>query len=167
MARDSDRGLTQERLKELLSYCKETGLFTRLVTAGGMKAGVVAGTMHSDGYVTVRVDNYIYKAHRLAWFYEYGFFPPNEIDHINRVRDDNRITNLRLATKSENLRNRPVFERSKSGIKGIYFNKRLKKWQAKLFVNKKIIHLGWHKDIDDAKKAYKLGSIKYHGEFGS
>lgn len=129
--------------------------------------GEVAGSLKSDGYVAVRVDNFIYKSHRLAWFYEYGFFPPNEIDHINRVRSDNRITNLRLATKSENLRNRPVFERSISGIKGVYFHKRLNKWLVKLFVNKKLIHLGWHEDIDAAKKAYALGSIKYHGEFGS
>jgi hypothetical protein len=105
--------LTQERLKELLHYDPETGIFTNLTQRGGhAKKGAVAGTKNSIGYVCIRIDYDQYRAHRLAWLYVYGEFPEKFIDHMNEIRDDNRIINLRLATHQENLHNIFIFHNS-------------------------------------------------------
>src|SRR3990167_3120706 len=105
--------ISQQRLKELLSYNPNTGEFTRLVATGihgCNKAGVVVGCLSdhpTQGYILIRVNNdgILYRAHRLAWLYVYGFWPPADIDHINGNRSDNRIVNLRSVTRSQNLQN--------------------------------------------------------------
>ncbi len=87
--------LTQERLKEVLSYNPETGIFTR---NPGIRGGEKVGT-NSHGYVSIMVDGYLYQAHRLAWLYMEGYMPEQEIDHISRKRDDNRWCNLRVVNR--------------------------------------------------------------------
>jgi HNH endonuclease len=87
--------LTAERLRERLHYDAETGVFTRRVGSSNARAGDVAGSVHSTGYVRISIDGGKYTAHCLAWFYVHGVWPSDQIDHINRNRSDNRIANLR------------------------------------------------------------------------
>jgi hypothetical protein len=98
--------LTQERLRELLNYDPETGLFTwRIAPCGRVKIGAEAGAVNARGYVEVGVAKKVYKAHRLAWFYTYGVWPRAMLDHRNRTRSDNRFANLREATNAQNKQN--------------------------------------------------------------
>lgn len=99
--------LTQARLKEILHYDPDTGIFTRRLDRGpNAPKDSVAGTPDKNGYIVIKVDFTQYKAHRLAWLYIYGVWPNNQIDHINHIVDDNRIVNLRDVTNSENQANR-------------------------------------------------------------
>jgi hypothetical protein len=87
--------LAAERLRERLRYDGGTGVFTRRVGSGHARAGEIAGSVHSTGYVRIGIDGGKYTAHRLAWLYVHGVWPSDQIDHINRNRSDNRIANLR------------------------------------------------------------------------
>ena len=95
--------MTPERLKELVSYDPESGVFTRLKITRG--AHVVCGNLRLDGYVSLYLDGKARSAHRMAWLYVYGSLPETALDHMNGVRHDNRICNLRPATRSQNLQN--------------------------------------------------------------
>src|SRR4051812_34139236 len=97
--------LTQQRLRELLDYCPETGVFTRRTKKGHERSGDVAGYRDTHGYIKLSVDYKRYYAHRLAWLWITGVWPP-QIDHINRDRADNRLENLRVATPAQNAANR-------------------------------------------------------------
>ena len=111
--------LTQERLKELLNYDASTGVFTRKVSTNGAKAGDIAGRKTKGRYVEIRVDGGRYLAHRLAWLYMYGEFPSDDIDHINHIKTDNSLANLRVASKAENQKNRSLSIRNKTGVSGV------------------------------------------------
>lgn len=154
----------QERLKELLTYNKLTGKFTRLNSAPGESNAMDnAGSMNWNGYTHIQVDGRCYMAHRLAWIYEIGSIPEGmEIDHINHDKSDNRIENLRLITKENNLKNKSKYSSNSSGVNGVHWRKDKGKWQAKIRVNKKFIHLGYFNDIADAERARKKAE-KEHG----
>lgn len=146
--------LTVESLKENLAYDPLTGLFTRVKDKGPWKAGSVAGSRHHSGYITVFVCGKYYTAHRLAWFYTHGYFPDLEIDHINRVRSDNRLSNLRLVTRTQNMHNYSGHSLNSSGFTGVSLNKR-KKWRATVNVNKTWVELGTFETPKEAAAAYK------------
>jgi hypothetical protein len=99
--------LTQDRLRELLDYDPDTGIFTWMVNRRGGKAavGVVAGSRNTDNYVSITVDGEEYLAHRLAFLYMTGAFPPKQVDHINTAKSDNRWCNLRACTSKEQMDN--------------------------------------------------------------
>lgn len=97
--------LTQETLKKYLKYDKESGVFTWVVSRGNRLAGDIAGSIEK-GYTRIRLGGVNHAAHRLAWLYETGTWPLGEIDHIDRVRDNNRFANLRDATDRDNATNR-------------------------------------------------------------
>ena len=158
--------LTQERLKELFSYNPETGVFIRrIATCNRVKSGSIAGSFSSQGYKQIRIDYKKYLSHRLAWLYVHGVWPINQIDHINHVKDDNRIANLRLATRSQNQWNQKKCYNNTSGYKGVCWQKQDKKWRAQIWVNGKCKNLGNYKDIKEAAKAYEKAAVKYHSEF--
>jgi HNH endonuclease len=90
------------RLRELFSYDSETGLFTRRFALRQYPAGIVAGSKRNNGYVALTIDRRVYQLHRLAWFWVHGSCP-DQLDHINQIRDDNRIANLRLATPEASI----------------------------------------------------------------
>ena len=155
--------LTQDRLKELLSYDPETGVFVRIkTTSKKIKVGSVAGTLHPDGYRYIQVDRKKFKEHRLAWFYITSAFPPDQIDHINRNKSDNRFANLRAVTRSENMHNQGINCVNTSGYKGVYYHKRDKHWRAKIKLNNVEKSLGAFPTPEEASAAYLAAQRIYH-----
>ena len=125
--------LTVERLKELLNYDSDSGIFMWRVPRRGIRLSKPAGTLDAKGYVIIFVDGQSYKAHRLAWLYVHGEWPPDQIDHINLIKDDNRIANLRPATNLQNTRNRVTGNRgSTSQYLGVSWNTAKGKWMAQI-----------------------------------
>ena len=142
------------RLKELLQYNPSTGNFTWIANMGKrVKAGQVAGCIHHMGYVVIYKDKKSYLAHRLAWLYVYGEYPTNNIDHINGIRSDNRIENLRDATQAENCQNIHKV-RCSSGLMGAYFDKTRSRWYSAIKLNGKSKLLGHFKTAKDAHQVY-------------
>jgi hypothetical protein len=156
--------VTQDRLKELMSYDQHTGQLTRLVRRGRMGAvGSVAGTVNTKGYVVVEIDANPYLAHRLAWLYMTGEMPGMDIDHIDRNKANNRWANLRLATNSENHENR--FEpqkNNKSGLLGVCLHKAAGRWVAQIKKDGRRIYLGLHDTPELAHQAYLEAKARLH-----
>lgn len=155
--------LTQERLKELLHYEPGTGIFINITQRGPVKKGVVAIGKNSDGYTTIMLNKKGYLAHRLAWLYTYGEFPKTFLDHINETRDDNRIINLRLATRQENAQNisKPNINNN-SGFLGVSWHKQRKKWIACIHLNGRKKHLGCFNTAEQASEAYLVAKRILH-----
>lgn len=153
--------LTVERLRALLHYDQATGVFTRRVSRGGSAAGSVAGCPDKDGYVMLMVDRVSYKAHRLAWLYFHGEWPSGDVDHINEQTGDNRIINLRQASRSENMQNRSAANRgNRSGFLGVSRNNG--RWFAQITVARKRVHLGYHDTPEAAHAAYVEAKRRLH-----
>lgn len=156
--------LTQERLRELLSYSESSGLFTWITKKGNQHQilGSVAGSQRSSGYISIGIDGKNYMAHRLAWIYVHGHLPESGIDHVNGVKTDNRIANLRKANQSENLQNQTICTRNTSGVQGVSWSKIARKWHAYISLNRKRVNLGLYSNIEDAATARKKAKSEYH-----
>lgn len=117
------QALKHERLLELLSYDPETGVFTNQIDRGyRAKAGAVAGgRSHKRGYRLIKLDYESYLAQRLAWFYVYGEWPVNEVDHIDGDTSNNKLANLRVVTHQQNSWNKPVRARKGGILRNIRF----------------------------------------------
>jgi hypothetical protein len=157
--------VTHERLKELLSYDPETGIFTWKVTRGWVKAGDEAGSVFNNDYVRIGIDEKFYKRSRLAWFYVHGVWPKELIDHKNGVKSDDRLSNLREATKAENNRNAQRFKKNATGLRGVHWRKNIGRWEARIRNGNGNIYLGYFQTKEEAHKAYCEASAKLHGEF--
>lgn len=157
--------LTQERLKEKLRYDPDTGLFYHMQNYGPVARGSVAGWCSRAGYTYIRVDQQDYLAHRLAWFYVTGKWPDALIDHANLDKADNRFCNLREATKSQNGANGQKRAHNTSGIRGVSFHKRAKKWVASICIHGEQKHLGLFPTKESAAAAYRSASVTFFGEF--
>lgn len=156
-----DSTLTQERLKELLHYNPDTGLFTWLIsTSNRVKAGTIAGCQHGNGYTKISVDGSRYFTHRLAWFYMTGEFPI-QVDHEDGVRNNNRIKNLRAATNAINSKNHRTGVNNTSGVMGVSWCKRKSKWTVRIQANGKYLNIGYFPNIEDAIAARKTAEIEY------
>ena len=149
--RVSDMTVTQDRLKNLLTYHPDTGGFTWRVTKGRAKAGQSAGATDAYGYRVIRVDGVLYKAHRLAWLYAHGEWPSGVIDHVNRCPGDNRLKNLRAVTQSENSHNSG--RNSISGVPGVRWRKDRNRWCAQIRVGYKVHALGSFTSKEEAVEA--------------
>ena len=145
--------ITQERLKELLHYDPETGVFTWLVGKGNVKAGVTAGGKTALGYMGIGIDRKDHLAHRLAWLYIYAVLPPDGIDHINGVRSDNRIVNLRPATQAQNCQNRRKAN-SGSAINPLGVSPWKGRYRPRITLNGVKHYLGLYPTIEDAHNVY-------------
>jgi hypothetical protein len=143
---------TQQELKQLFSYLPETGEFRWLnsIRNGAIKQGDIAGSTNNDGYTMIKVRGRTYPAHRLAWLYVYGSQPSSGIDHINGIRIDNRIANLRLATVKQNNENTSIRKDNKTGCRGVHFSAREGKYVAKMEHNKRRIPIGYFDRLEDA-----------------
>ena len=166
-----NKPITQERLKELLEYNEETGVFTWKKTMSNRSVvGKVAGSINNRYlYRYIRIDCSGYRAHRLAFLYLNGEFPNGEVDHINHNRDDNRISNLRVVDRGEQMRNRRIGKSNKSGVMGVCWDVDRKKWRATITKNKHVIALGRFVDKCDAiaiRRAAEreMGFHKNHGK---
>lgn len=158
--------ITFEELNRLLTYDPETGVFSWIFPQKGRR-GNEAGTVTSHGYRQLNLNQKLYYGHRLAWLFVHGKWPAGQIDHINGNGQDNRISNLREATHSENLRNCPLSKRNKSGYKGVSFDNKNRKWQAVINVNGSRHHLGFFLLKEDAVAAIKTAREQLHGEFAN
>lgn len=112
--------------------------------------GCPVGSKDYWGYIETRVGPDRYKVHRLVWLYHKGYLPENQIDHINRVRHDNRIENLREVSASCNVRNSSTLCNNNSGVKGVCFDKSRNKWVAFIHINKKMKSVGRFEDFTEA-----------------
>jgi len=120
---------------------------------------------NTGGYKSGMILAKSYVAHRVAWAMHYGEWPSCNVDHINGDERDNRISNLRIATHSENMRNRKINKNNKSGLKGASWCKSNLKWAACICLNTKRINLGYYETKELAHAAYCDASIKLHGQF--
>ncbi len=157
-------------LREMLDYDPSTGLFTwKVDRTRGVKAGDVAGSVHPTGYRRIKINGLLYLASRLAWMYVYGAIPDGfTIDHINHIRSDDRITNLRLATYTENARNKLKPRSNTSGFKGVYLNKKTGMYAARAKSKGKWVYFGRrHESAVLAAAAYDRGITSLYGEFAS
>jgi hypothetical protein len=144
--------LTQARLQEIAFYDKDTGVFLRKTT------GKRLGTRADGGYRVAMVAGKKYREHWLAWLYIYGVWPKNQIDHINRIGDDNRIVNLREATSKQNKENISLRKDNKSGFKGVTKATDRNKWRARITNFEKKIHLGYFDTKKEAQQAYEIAA---------
>lgn len=158
----SEHDLTAFRLRNLLAYSPDTGIFTWLVARGGVSIGSLAGCVRPDGYVRIKVDGHLYLSHRLAWLYVHGSWPKGHIDHINGVRTDNRISNLRDVTRSEQMQNTKLQSSNTSGVCGVSWYKREGKWRARIKADGRNIYLGCFEDFDKALAARQAAERKYN-----
>lgn len=165
------REVPVETLREALSYDPESGVLTWLWRASrrgcqnAKYAGKAAGYLNKNGYVSIRVDGVLLLAHRAIWAHVHGKWPEDEIDHRNGVKSDNRISNLRSASRSDQLANAKRRCDSKSGIRGVCWDAREGRWLATINKNKRQIRLGLFDKIQDAKAAYTKAAEEIFGEF--
>lgn len=148
--------LTQKRLKELLHYNKDKGVFKWKVDRNiRIRKGDTAGCKNKDGYNTIVIDTKTYYAHRLAWLYMTGEWPKYEVDHDNRDRGDNRWVNLKSVTRTKNMANKNKYKNNTSGVTGVYYNKQFDKWFVKVTRNGKSTFKGYFEDKNEAIKVRK------------
>jgi hypothetical protein len=161
--------LTNPRLHEMLLYDGSTGDFTWRVRRGKAHVGSQAGSLTRNGcggtYRHIKVDGRLYKSHRLAWLYVYGRWPEADIDHIDGDGTNNRIANLREATRSQNCRNKSKQSNNKSGFKGVHWCANERKWRALIYVGGQKKSLGMFKTAEAAHEAYAAAAQQYHGEY--
>lgn len=143
--------VTYERLHEVLYYNKLTGIFIWLVAIPSkIKVGDIAGSIDTKGYRIIKIDGKVYKAHRLAWLYENGYFPEHGLDHRDRIPDHNWILNLREASKQCNARNTGNSKNNTSGVKGVCWSKNENKWKVQITIDKKKANIGTYIHLDNA-----------------
>lgn len=152
----------QAVLRALFDYNPETGVLTwRGKGSRKLLPGAVAGTLHHSGYVQVRIEGVIYLAHRLIWKRQTGQDPVGELDHRNGVRSDNRWTNLRPSTSSQNKVNRPAL----NAHRGVHFVASRGKFGAQIKIERKHSWLGLFDAPEAACAAYHEASVRLHGSF--
>jgi hypothetical protein len=158
--------ITAEKLREILDYDPETGVFTWRVTLSiRAPSGSTAGTCCNDGRVNITICGRRYKAHRLAWLYVHGEWPPELIDHIDGNPSNNRIANLRPATCRQNGANAKRSVSNTSGFKGVCWDGVNRRWRAHITLNGKTKCLGRFDKIEDASAAYRKAAERCFGEF--
>ena len=157
-----------ELARQYVAYEPTTGIFTFLLTRPGKggKAGERAGSKTRYGYRMISVKGFACFEHRLAWLFGHGELPPDDmtIDHINGVRDDNRLSNLRLATMRQNSQNARPKGKS-SAYKGVSYDTRTGKWVSTIRVEGRHTFLGYHASEIDAARAYDAAASRYFGAF--
>lgn len=154
-----------------LDYNQETGRFIWKMRKdtrpewNTRHAGKSAGCLRNDGYLSISIFNRRYLAHRLAWFIVYGFWPAAFIDHKNQNKSDNRISNLRIATDTQNKANSKKPKRNTSGFKGVGYLAHTQKWRARIKRYGTEVSLGHYDTAEEAHRAYREAAVAIHGEF--
>lgn len=156
---------TKNFFENYFKYDKGTGEFYWLVNRGSACVGDLAGTIRRDGYRVIKLMGKQYTCHRLAWLFDTCSWPTKSLDHINRTKIDNRISNLRLATFSQNSGNSQVRSDNTHGSKGLFWRKDRKKWRVLIGHEGKRLYLGLFEKKEDAAAAYDKASKYLRGEF--
>jgi hypothetical protein len=148
-------------LREVLEYDQNTGIFTwKFGNKRNTKANQIAGSIHPEGYRYICLKSKNYRAHRLAWLYIFDEMPKHQIDHINGIKDDNRIVNLRQVTHAENQQN-------KHSTKGYSWHQKRQSWEAYIRINGKKSTLGYFEKEEDAQLARIKAKHEHHPFFTS
>lgn len=157
---------TAEDVRRIFNYDPETGEFRwRLSPNPKVVPGQVAGYVNKDGRRRIGVNGRFYKAHRLAWLYVHGRWPSDMLDHVNGQPDDNRICNLREASRAENGMNRQRGKNNKSGYKGVHWHANNRSWRAQITACGRQRFLGSYSSAEEAHQAYVAAARELHGEF--
>lgn len=157
--------ITQQLLKQRYDY-KDGQLIFKIKIGSQGKIGKIVGCKDSRGYIVTTIKRKQYNVHRLIWIWHNGDIVDGiEIDHINRIKSDNKIENLRLATTSQNQFNTIKSKDNTSGYKGVGWHKSENKWRARISINKKRIDLGHYSSAEEAHNAYMIAAKIYHKEF--
>jgi hypothetical protein len=154
-----------DALKLLLRYDSETGLIYWVAKGKGMIKKKPAGTKLHSGYLGICIGSKRWQAHRIAWALHHGEWPKDQIDHINGIKTDNRICNLRDATNSQNGKNLGLSKANKSGIKGVSYEKYTDCWKATIRVDGKSISIGRFNSIEKAAQARKIAEQEHFKEW--
>lgn len=158
--------LTAGYVRSVLLYRPETGDFVWIAPTGRrVKGGAIAGTSCPDGYRKISICGLRIMSHRIAWLYMTGGWPSHEIDHIDGDPSNNRWSNLRAATRSQNSANTKARKDSRSGIKGVSWHSRRRHWCAQINAGGKNIYLGAFNKAVEAAAAYEEAAIAHFGEF--
>ena len=159
-------------IKSILDYNPDSGVFTWKVRRQGIKIGQSAGTLWIDKrnpdskYYQIAINRKLYRLHRLAYFYVSSIDPmENQIDHADGDTLNNKFENLRLATHADNKKNQKKYKNNTSGFKGVNWDKKTKKWRARITVNNKKISLGYYNNKFYAALVYARAAKHYFGEF--
>lgn len=161
----TEEQITQEFLKEHFEY-RDWHLWWVKPTARNVKVGQQFGCYDKDGYRVGRLKGKGYFEHRLIWLYHYGTWPKDQIDHINGIKDDNRIENLRQVTNQQNSFNKKSFGKT-SKYKGVDWNKNSKKWRAQYGYKGKVYYLGSYETEEEAAEAYRRSTEHLHKEYAN
>lgn len=155
--------LTQEQVQELFDYDSDNGWLIRKKDEYGRVVNRPCGIKpNGNGYGSVRINDKMYRTHRVIWLLVHGYMPEREVDHIDRDKMNNRIENLRPATPTENSHNHGLQRNNSSGYPGVHFHKHANKYVARITLNGKKISLGYYATAEEAFRAYQLAKIKYH-----
>ena len=147
-------------------YYSEGHLYRKTSSTNSVKIGDRFGGKNIQGYISGYFLGKRYLEHRLVWFYHYGEWPKDQIDHINGIRDDNRIENLREVTNQQNVCNSLGSSSSKSRYKGLTWYKSRSKWQVRVRHMDKTHHVGYFHNEIDAAKAYDVKAKELHKDYG-
>jgi HNH endonuclease len=159
-------GPSKDYVFSLLSYDKETGQFTWLVQRGSIKPGRIAGspqTSRGKTYIQIRIDKKFYKGHHLAWLFQHGEWPTFDLDHEDGDGTNNRISNLRKCTMTQNKANSKTYKNNTTGHKGVF--KVWDKWRVTIQKDRKRIQVGYFNSLEAAIAAYWEASQRLFGEF--
>lgn len=186
MPETADMPIYEQAIKDRLHYDPATGILTwrdprpedfrseaHMRTWRTRFAGQKAGKLRPDGYISVRITvdgvTTCFLAHRIAWFVAHGRWPEGQIDHVNGVRTDNRIENLRDVSPLENRRNMRCYARSQTGVAGVTWSAHAKRWMARINTDGRQKNLGYFLRFEDAvtareRAAADNGYRKEHGK---
>ena len=157
--------LNAENVHKVFKYDKDTGILYRSMINGRLKVTGASGRNPYYQYLVTAYNGRQYRVTHIIWLIVYGKFPTVHIDHINTIQNDNRLINLREATQTQNRANTTVTTRSKSGVKGVFWDKERNRWSVYITSDYKTYFVGRYDDIEDAKKAYKNKATELWGEF--
>lgn len=158
--------ISQQRLKEVVSYDPNSGVFIWIKNTGKKRLiGERVGAKGKRGYLVTSIDKFQYTLHRLAWLYVYGEMPPECIDHINGDKIDNRISNLRLASKRQNAFNKGIMLSNKSGYIGVSFCKQTGRWRSSIGIDLTARNLGRYDTKEEAAMVRDIAAVKMFGKF--
>ena len=157
--------ITQDYLHKIFEY-RDGNFYWKVKLANRTKIGDKAGSLNCHGYIHIGINGKLYQGHRLIFLYHYGYLP-QYLDHINGIKNDNQIENLRKVTKAQNFWNTPKPKNNKSGCKNVSWHKSSKKWRVQIGVNSEKKVLGYFNDLELADLVAQEARRKYHTVYAS